>query len=961
MTLQLTPEVRKKIQEKVNTLMSSSKHYQDYVNRCDLYFPIIEKVFEEENIPQDFKYQALQESALVAKAHSSSHAVGYWQFKDFTARECLMRVDDQIDQRENIADATKGAAIYHKKNYYQFKNWLFTLLSYFLGANGTKTHLKLNNIPLYDTEVDKMTLQGEGTGHFYIVHFLAHKIAFENAVGKQKMPFKLLVYTDGNGQTLQNIAYKTDISINDLKFYNSWLNTDVIPFDRKYSLILPVPAEKMEEVAHLLNIPLDNNNKTIEDTVQFAVNDAPIAQKEEVKKEKNVEVIEQQDNPYPKITNARTQTINGILFTLADINGLKGFIAGNNYEIAKVAEAFKMSVNKFRKLNDLAMSDPLKDGKVYYIEKKKTKADIPYYDVVYEESLWEVSQNLGIQLKILAKNNDMSENEALQKGRVLWLQQKRPKNVPIEVKPIKGDVQNNDSSSNNNNISENNTTAIPVEEQSKKEETLVVNEQLKEEKPKIVVEPENNEEELPVDEGFYRVKEDGESIFAISTRFGVSVLDLKAWNELPADLFVRKGQILRVAPPKIIEEVYKPVKEGFNDPDKPILIDEFLGENEAKKNNSPTNSPLSQENSNSSDNNYNDRKKTTGAYERIIHVVKSGERLTTIAQSYGVNADDIITWNDLPDRSLDVGQELLIKKTKEANQALNNTLDNTTDYNRVAINPNNSSNEVKNANTSFTNVSTNNTQVSEVSTSSLRNAQGLKIHRVKKGEGLFRIAKAYNVNWLQLQEWNNLPNPDAIKDGMELIVENPKNANTALNNEVLKKSSENNIFDKPALEKPKSTEVVDNKSVDNNTTTNNNNFSNQQPEPIYHTVKSGDTMYKLTQMYKVTAEQIRQWNNLPDNGVKLGFTYIVGYKGGIDRNLKTTTTTTIENKNVTPEKKVEEKPVVTTTGKPVYHKVEANETLFSIAGKYKVSLKQLKELNNLKTDIVVPGNIIRVK
>jgi membrane-bound lytic murein transglycosylase D len=977
MTLQLTPEVREKVQKKVNNLMSSSAYYQEYVNRCDLYFPIIEKVFEEENIPQDFKYQALQESALVATARSSSHAVGYWQFKDFTAKECLMRVDDKIDQRKNIADATKGAAIYHNKNYPQLKNWVFTLLAYNLGAGGAKNHLKLSNISLENADIDKMVLKGESTGHMYIVHFLAHKVAFENAIGKQKLPFNLLIYTEGNGQTLQHIAYKTDISLNDLKFYNAWLNDDVIPLDKKYSLILPIPVGRIEEVAHLLKIPL--KNKKVEEVIapKFEpVNSDPILPKnEEVKKEdKKVEVPEIQDSEYPKITNSRTQTLNGILFTLADINGLKGFVAGSNYDIAKVAEAFDMSVNKFRKLNDLGMSEPIKDGEVYYVEKKKSKGDFPYYDVVDEENIWKASQNLGIQLKVLAKNNDLSENEALQRGRVLWLQQKRPKNVPIEVKPIKQntvnlDNENASSSTQNNNTS--NTT--PTEEQVKKEEPIS-NEQPKEEKPEIVVEPEKELEEFPVDEGFYRVKEDGESLFAISRRFGVSVMDLKAWNELPPDLSVKKGQNLRVAPPKISETVYKPTKQGFNDPEKPILVDEVLGEKEVKKNTNSSNNENSTVNqaTNNSSESYNDRGKSNSAYERVIHVVKSGERLTNIATMYGVSAEDIITWNDLPDRSLDVGQELLIKKTKTAKsftEVANNNTSNTIDYTKTATNTNSTtSNEVKNT-TSVINSNVSNTtsnKVVEVSSSNLRNAQGLKIHVVQKGEGLYRIAKANGVLWTQIQEWNNLPNANAIKDGMELIVEDPKNTKTSNsnnNNEVVKKANEvvnnNNPYDRPAMEKPVS---ENNKVVIEKSNVTVENASSQQPEPIMHTVKSGETMFKLTQMYKVTAEQIRQWNNLPDNGIKLGSTYIVGYKGGMDKNTKSTTNTSVENKNTSTEKKVEEKPVNTTTGKPVYHKVEANETLFSIAVKYKVSMPQIKELNkDLKGDIVVPGTTIRVK
>ena len=61
------------------------------------------------------------------------------------------------------------------------------------------------------------------------------------------------------------------------------------------------------------------------------------------------------------------------------------------------------------------------------------------------------------------------------------------------------------------------------------------------------------------------------------------------------------------------------------------------------------------------------------------------------------------------------------------------------------------------------------------------------------------------------------------------------------------------------------------------------NLANMQPNPkvqapvvkpgaksIQHTVVKGDTMYNISKRYGVTADQVRQWNNMPDNNVKLG-------------------------------------------------------------------------------------------
>ena len=70
------------------------------IDRMLLYFPIIERIFKEEGVPEDFETLAIQESGLISDAVSSADAVGFWQFKDFTAQEVGLRVDKRIDERK---------------------------------------------------------------------------------------------------------------------------------------------------------------------------------------------------------------------------------------------------------------------------------------------------------------------------------------------------------------------------------------------------------------------------------------------------------------------------------------------------------------------------------------------------------------------------------------------------------------------------------------------------------------------------------------------------------------------------------------------------------------------------------------------------------------------------------------------------------------------------------------------
>ena len=73
--LKLSEGARKEIQEKVNKYTKSQKYFMIKVRRAASYFPIVEQVFEEEGLSEDFKYLAIQESGYISDAVSSSNAV----------------------------------------------------------------------------------------------------------------------------------------------------------------------------------------------------------------------------------------------------------------------------------------------------------------------------------------------------------------------------------------------------------------------------------------------------------------------------------------------------------------------------------------------------------------------------------------------------------------------------------------------------------------------------------------------------------------------------------------------------------------------------------------------------------------------------------------------------------------------------------------------------------------------
>lgn len=48
--------------------------------------------------------------------------------------------------------------------------------------------------------------------------------------------------------------------------------------------------------------------------------------------------------------------------------------------------------------------------------------------------------------------------------------------------------------------------------------------------------------------------------------------------------------------------------------------------------------------------------------------------------------------------------------------------------------------------------------------------------------------------------------------------------------------------------------------------------------PLYHEVKPGETLFRLSRQYGVNVDTIKQWNNLQDDLIEVGQQLIVGYQ-----------------------------------------------------------------------------------
>lgn len=156
----------------------------------------------------------------------------------------------------------------------------------------------------------------------------------------------------------------------------------------------------------------------------------------------------------------------------------------------------------------------------------------------------------------------------------------------------------------------------------------------------------------------------------------------------------------------------------------------------------------------------------------------------------------------------------------------------------------------------------------------------------------------------------------------------------------------------------------------------------------YYVVKSGDTLYSIAKKYNTTVSEIKDLNNLSTNTLKIGSvlkipspsdTEIEENDNYISYTIKTgdtlysiskkynTTVDTIKNLNnltsntltIGQTLKIPSKTEEDTTNYTTY-KVVSGDNLYSIAKKYNTTVDSIKNLNNLSSNLLSIGQVLKI-
>lgn len=295
------------------------------------------------------------------------------------------------------------------------------------------------------------------------------------------------------------------------------------------------------------------------------------------------------------------------------------------------------------------------------------------------------------------------------------------------------------------------------------------------------------------------------------------------------------------------------------------------------------------------------------------HRVKSGETLSEIADKYGLSVAELKRKNGLKGSKINLKQQLKVKDSETY----------------TVLEP------VKEVAAKKEDI----LKDQAAGKSKAEIASSIVLHKVKRGETLFSISKLYNTPVAELKKINNIPS-GKIVPGQELKLSEVE--------------AQSNVTEDKA--------------------------ENQQ-KVATHKVISGESLFNIAKMYGITVNDLKKMNEITENRIHAGqiLKVSVPAEKAIAENIQPAPVTSAKPEVKTapksepvikPESKPEPKEIAKAdvkteviarpgaTVKIINHRVHQGENLITIARDFKVSLDELKRINNLESTKLSVGQEI---
>ena len=403
----LDAQGQQRLQEEVTNLYANRSLLRSAIEQQEYVESVLGPLMEERAIPADFRYACLPGPT----ANGS-----YWGLDARKATRLNLRIDNSVDERLNVASSSEAVLNELANLHTTYPNWMQVLLNY---ATSQPPNSPASNVLLPN---DQTHLAADAPSLIWVT--LARKFVFERETPQLRpnaTPYLLYDYRQSQGKSLAAIARELEIEQARFMPFNDWLRVRVIPANKAYPVLIRLTPAEFLAVRGQIN-----------STVQPG--QSGDRQRDAAQRDTGFPVLRKLSAP------ASSDPITRMSAQFYQINDRKGIQAQPCDNLITLAYYGQLSVQSFMEINNLTDRDRVRPGEIYYLETKAKKAMIPFHVMQDGQTLREVSTIYGIRMKYLLKYNHLTANQRVQPGRILWLREKRPANLPAEYQILPSPV-----------------------------------------------------------------------------------------------------------------------------------------------------------------------------------------------------------------------------------------------------------------------------------------------------------------------------------------------------------------------------------------------------------------------------------------------------------------------------------------------------------------------------------------